>query len=373
MIRPFKSTFATGLVAIAAASLNACSSGAGIGSPVPSGSTAASVTKAAVSFKIVLAAAPASPGLNPASVRPLYLSPNTASLKIAVTDPSSAVTNLTFDVTGTSAGCATSSGVITCVETGSIPVGPDSFAVTAFSGAGETGSQLSTATLAQTIVPGTANTVNLTLDGIVSSLRVAFAGGVSSVNGNHGSKTIGLSVSPLDASGALIFGSAAFTQPVALAADATSAQHVTFSKATLASPADASGLNFVYDGTYPLSQIVVTASATGATSASATLAVNAPPLPALSPTALTFVATGSSYARTLTVSESDYSGSWTPSSNCANVAAVTTTISPALFNVRPNAAGTCSITIADSYGNASSVPVSVTVTSFTVNSVGRHT
>ena len=351
--------------------LAACSGGGGMSSsgvtasipimPQPAQSSSASTT-----FRVVI---PASYARNviTQSITPKYISAGIMSLQIAVTNPSGVVTPFNFDTTASAPGCTTDlTGNVTCVETVNVPIGSDIFTVTSYAGAGETGAKLSTGSITQTIVASQANSVNFTLNGIVAKLTISALS--SSISGNHGAKSDGITLTAFDAANYAIIGSATYSVPITLAADATSAPHVVFSKTTIATPADTQNLTLTYDGTYPLSTsniITVTASASGLTSVSTTIALNPPPLPVSSVNPFSFTAAGQS--QTANITEADYSGTWTfNSASCpTNVVTVSTTLTSTTLNSQ--GAGQCSVIVSDSFGNQITVPVTVTLTTFTVN------
>jgi len=82
----------------------------------------------------------------------------------------------------------------------------------------------------------------------------------------------------------------------------------------------------------------------------------------LSSSSLAFTATGASDAQSVTVTQVNYSGAFTPSTtNCTGIA----TISPASgtsFSVTPVAAGSCTFTIAGGGGQRATLTVGVTTT-----------
>lgn len=83
---------------------------------------------------------------------------------------------------------------------------------------------------------------------------------------------------------------------------------------------------------------------------------------ALTPSALTFTATGAAYALSTTASQSQFSGSFSASTaTCSGIA----TISPSsgtTFTVTPVAAGSCTFTIAGANGISATLSVGVTTT-----------
>ncbi len=88
-----------------------------------------------------------------------------------------------------------------------------------------------------------------------------------------------------------------------------------------------------------------------------------------SPSSLSFVATGSAYAQTVTFGESGYAGSWTGTSGNTAVVNVVPTAAPGAFTVTAVGAGSTTVAGRDASGNYASVPVTVSITGF--NLTGR--
>ena len=89
------------------------------------------------------------------------------------------------------------------------------------------------------------------------------------------------------------------------------------------------------------------------------------------PTSLSFLATGPSYARALSVAETGYGNSFRASSGNTAVVTVTADATGHTFTVTPVGAGTTSITAADGSGNYTTVVVAVSITGFNLQS-RRH-
>jgi hypothetical protein len=106
---------------------------------------------------------------------------------------------------------------------------------------------------------------------------------------------------------------------------------------------------------------VLTVSDTAKHKATARISVTLPALN-ISPATLNFDATGASYASTFTVTQTG-TGAFTEKDTCASIAAVTPAAwkaPSATVTVTPSAAGTCTITITDAYGQSKPVAISVT-------------
>jgi hypothetical protein len=100
---------------------------------------------------------------------------------------------------------------------------------------------------------------------------------------------------------------------------------------------------------------------TGYTPASVTPTPTPPGALAVKPTSLTFIGTGAALATTFTASESGYTGAFKESDTCSGIATVAAGAAGA-YTITPSGAGSCSVTIADSYAQKAVVAVSVTVT-----------
>jgi uncharacterized protein YjdB len=79
----------------------------------------------------------------------------------------------------------------------------------------------------------------------------------------------------------------------------------------------------------------------------------------VTPSSLSFNATGSANAQSFTVSEANYSGAFTATIDNANVASVTQQ-DATTFVVTPLAAGTATITVTGATGQQQTVSVTVT-------------
>jgi hypothetical protein len=246
---------------ILCAALSACGGGSS-SSGIPQAPASAPATSASVVISIKIPAASTATGT--AAVRqPLYVSANTQSATISVNGATPVVINLA----ATSPNCtAVAGGGRSCTATVTAPVGTDTFAETLYSAINAGGSALSQGKTSHAIVAGQANTVALTLDGIVAALTLAVANAAPPV-GTPAS--IGLTVNINDASGAAIIGSDPFVTPVTLT-DSDTSGGTALSKTTLNSPADAAALTVAYNGK-TTAQAVIGASAGAVKAASATI------------------------------------------------------------------------------------------------------
>ena len=98
------------------------------------------------------------------------------------------------------------------------------------------------------------------------------------------------------------------------------------------------------------------------------VALTAVPVTA-APTAVNLNGTGTANQGTTTISQTGFTGSFTESDTCANIATVTPTsgASPLNVTVVGTNAGTCSATFTASAGQSVYVPITVTVTNYNVN------
>ncbi|HTX57575.1 MAG TPA: hypothetical protein VMD47_10810, partial [Candidatus Acidoferrales bacterium] len=247
------------LVAIAAL-LAGCGGGGSTPSVVSQPPAQQKAQDVNVSFTIVV------PTASGAKLRrvPNYVSASTKSASIAVGSATPATVN-----------CTT-----TCSGTVSAPVGSDTFTVNLYDATNGTGNLLSTGTLMQTIVANTANSVNVTFNGVVNSLAVAIANVVTP--GTAGS--VGVTVSALDADGNTIVGPGVYVNasgtPVTIAlSNSDTSGNSTLSQTSITQPA--TGIELNYTAAFDVNPMI-SASASGFTTANAAVAFPAPTLTALS-------------------------------------------------------------------------------------------
>jgi len=238
--------------------LGAGCGGGGSSTAIPAKTTGTTPSSMSVAFKIVV------PSVAPGALRrsPRYVSASTKSASITVAPA------------GGSAGSPVTVNCTT-VCTGQIasPVGSDTFAVTLYDGLNGTGNLLSTGSLTQTIVQNQANSVNVTLDGVVASLSVGLNPSMVAIGT---AATVAVTVNALDADGNTIIGPGSYVNAAGAAltvnladSDTSGATHL--SQASLSAPA--SGITLSYNGA-AISNPTVAASATGLTAGQATLTVN---------------------------------------------------------------------------------------------------
>jgi hypothetical protein len=319
--------------------------------------------------------------------RPKYISPATQSVSISVTGESPVIAN----VTPGSPGCTTSSSGTSCTITVPAPFGQDTFTVTLFSGQNGTGSILASGTVSANIVlGGTVPTISITLNSVVSSVVITL-GNPSPLVGT--ATTIPVTVTAKDNTGATIIAPGSYTEAIQLT-DSDTSGHTALSATTVNGPSDVITLS--YDGSAAVTSATISAQVTG-TITSVTPAILTPQLPAtptpsptptptpaptptatptptptpipalnVAPAALNFTIANNTQG--IGVSESGYTGTFSESDNCSNIA----TVSPsgpasangpnATFNVTSVAAGTCTVTISDQNGQSVGVTINVTIT-----------
>jgi virginiamycin B lyase len=194
--------------------------GGGHASVVPQGSgqqTSAHQVQVAISILIP------SPTPSSAKRRPAYISPST---KAAV-----------VDVTG--AGGPTIRTIVTCSGSkcvGSVPatVGLDTFAIGLNDKPDGSGNTLATGQATTTVVEGKANTLTVTFDGVVASLKVAFDKPNPPVSTTT---TVTVLVSALDADGNTIVGPGSYDNPIVVT-DGDTSGATKMTTATLNAPSD---------------------------------------------------------------------------------------------------------------------------------------
>ncbi|HYZ17043.1 MAG TPA: hypothetical protein VE591_11600, partial [Candidatus Acidoferrum sp.] len=96
---------------------------------------------------------------------PRYVSASTQSIVIVVNGGAKQV----VDLSANASNCSNTSSGRTCSVPITAPTGPDTFDFTAYDQSNGTGNILSHSSVPQTITPGVANTVNVTLGGTVAS------------------------------------------------------------------------------------------------------------------------------------------------------------------------------------------------------------
>jgi hypothetical protein len=235
------------------------------------------------------------------------------------------------------------------------------------------GTPLSIGTGTATVIAGTTNPISLTLDAVVGSLQIAVSpASFTDLTAGTGALTVNV----LDPAGdAIPYATATLADAnnslvSVLLTDSDGSGATSVSPSTLGSGAE----TFTYTGQSISGSISLTATAKNAggttvASASTSVAFAAPPIGSISanPTSLAFLNTGSAYAQTVTVSQSNYSGAFTATTSGGTTGAVTTNVSGSVVTVTPQEAGTTSVVIAGGSGNTITIPVTVTVSTLTIH------
>ena len=148
---------------------------------------------------------------------PRYVSPSTASVSVALQGQPTPLA--TINLSAGSAACSSVPSGTQCTASVAAPVGNDTFTVTTFDAPNGTGHQLSTSTLAATIVANATNTVALVLNGVVDHAGIIL--GTSSLTVGTPS-SVSVTVVAYDAAGNVIVGPGPYSSPVTLADSDTS-------------------------------------------------------------------------------------------------------------------------------------------------------
>jgi hypothetical protein len=232
--------------------LSGCSSNGS--NDLPSRTGTESPAKAPVSLRVLIPH-----HVQHTRIRPQYLSASTASASIAVNGGSPTIANLTAG----SPGCVAVANGTECTIFLAVPLGKDTFSISTFDSANATGNELSTGSVTQTILAGQENTVNVTLDGIVSKIVLALQSFNPQSPPPEGSKaSFGVTVMAEDADGNTIVGPGAYDNPIALT-DTDPSGTTSLSTATVSDPA--TSVTLTYSGG-PLSSAGENALVTAASS-----------------------------------------------------------------------------------------------------------
>jgi hypothetical protein len=196
-------------IALICFALAACNGGGG-NSIVPSAQTSAAPQKATAkaSFTIHVPAKSTS-----TAARPLYVSPSTAQISIAVNGGTATVSPLNPTATG----CTAVSGGFTCQVVVAAPVGSDTFVIELLDA---NNAMLSSVNVSETIATGTANSFGIVLDGVIASLTVSLASATPPANGE--AQQIALTVNGLDADSNIVMGPGNYSAPISITDSDTS-------------------------------------------------------------------------------------------------------------------------------------------------------
>lgn len=189
---------------------------------------------------------------------PNYISSATASVVLAI-----GTVNLgSVNVGANSPNCKPVTNGYSCTATFEIPIGSNTFTLSAFDGPNGGGKLLSTGSVVATIVAGSANTIAATLGGVIAS--IVFGQPAAKLVQGTQSK-LPIVVTALDADGRTIV-SDPYSNPISLSGGDTNSAVLSTSNVT--SPA--ASVSIAYDGSR-LAAVTITASAQGASSASLTI------------------------------------------------------------------------------------------------------
>ena len=310
--------------------------------------------------------------------RPAYVTANIESVKIALntvnggSPPGGLTTTVTTNIALSSCPCN--------VPGPSVPPGLDSFTITAYDGTSGAGNVVSTASGLYSIAAGQANTNTITLDGVPASFSIT---GVPSGAAGTAFSPQSVAVSVKDADGNTIMGT--YENAVNLSdSDASGATTLATSGSdspptgTLLSSNDSVTLSYTGLAIVPAT---ITASASGATSGNATFTPTLQPISYSGPLVLgspeidLYAASGTGSTGSFSVSETGWTNApynrgvtATMGASCSSIASVSPSsgTSFTVSVVGSPTAGVCTLTLSDGAGQAKSVTVTYTTSSFGV-------
>ena len=335
---------------------------------MPSGASASGSSNVASStsttIRIVIPAATTS---SASERKPAYVSAGAQSLSIAIYTVAADGTIATTALSTTNVDLVQSTVCTGTPLACSIPVvapaGLLTFGVTLYSQTGEGGSILATfAPSVQhefTIVQNTNNVVGISLDGVPASMTLTAT--PPTLTAGTASTSV-ISVVARDASGNVIVGTTPYAAPISLA-DNDPTAHTSLTAATITSPTTTStltyaggpltGSSFTIVAQYPAAPTlpIVATVPVGVLNTFGVTAV---------PSVVTFLAT-SQPPQDVTYGEASYAGTFTVvSTSCASIATVVNNVGS--LHITPLAAGSCTVSITDNAGHATSVSIGVTQT-----------
>jgi hypothetical protein len=191
----------------------------------------------------------------------MYVSPNTASLRVSVTQVDGKTVNVPDTVATIKAGspgCTTdpATHALSCTANITVPTGNNvTFHIATYASSDGTGPVLSEATVTKTIVANAPNPVAITLGGVVSKIALSpahipvYADGLA-----HRYK---ITVNALDASGATIVGSENYQSPISLSVQGDANGALALSASSV--PAPGNSFYLMYNAAVPLNSATVTA------------------------------------------------------------------------------------------------------------------
>jgi hypothetical protein len=371
------------VVLLSVVALSACGGAGGTSATAPTGAWPGVVAPAnsaqlvPTSFAVGLAASASASNHR----TPKYVGAGSASVQIALNSvnggapPIGLTTTVTSSITPANCPCSVSGPLV--------PPGSDAFTFTTYDGPNATGNVVATFTNTYTIAAGSANNGNtVTLLGVphsftISGLPAAAAGTV--VN------PVAFTLAVFDADGNQISGTYANTVTVT-ESDTTGANGIEIAGAatpfgtSVALNASTDQILIRYAG-QAIAPAVITASAPGATSRTASFAPVLSPIVysgplngASAPELDLFAPSGTGSTGTFTASETGWTGPYNNTFSATTAGCATIgTISPAsgtsftFTAVASPVAGTCSITLSDGAGQTKSVIATYTSSGFGVN------
>lgn len=296
------------------------------------------------------------------SRKPSYIGSGVTSVAIALdtvngaAPPAGLATSASASVTLSSCPCT--------VAGPAVPPGNDAFTITTFDNAQHA---ISTATQTLAVIAGQSNQFSVTLAGIphalaISDLPPGAAGTALAATA--------FTVTAFDWDEHPITGP--YASPITLSnADSSGATTITTSQAPGELTSSTDTVTFAYSG-LAIVPDVITASASGATSGTATFAPTLSPIVLSTPAVNLYATSGNGSTATFSATEAGWTGTYgkpfvaTTSSACSTIASVSPT-SATSFTVTaaPNAtAGTCTITLSDGAGQSTYLSLTYTAASF---------
>jgi streptogramin lyase len=273
-------------------------------SPTATPSAAASSAAIVQSFSITIAAASSTSAIAARHLRPLYVSTNTASIRISVQSVDGVPSSLPPTIAATTPGapgCSSTAAGLTCLVSASAVTGKDVFAIATYASANGTGTPLATTKVVATVSRVPAPPIALSLGGVPASL--AFVPATLPLVNDGAIHRYAVTVDAVDASGATIVGASTYASGIALAIANDPTHALSLSTASVTAPGNV--VTVTFDGSKSLTEASITATATGASAA--TLA--AAPI-TLSPSSL-FVYDNQTGGVAATVSQSGFKGTFT--------------------------------------------------------------
>ena len=246
------------IAAIVALGLVACGGSAASVAPLPqTNNPGLALTQASITVVV--------PALSPSSVTPRYISANTQSLTITVTNIGGSPVifpAITANISAQAPGCSPQGGGLFCTIIAHVPVGNDTFAITLYSQPNATGSPLASGVASAQAVANTVTQIPLALGGIVASVAVnaSVAHPIAGI-----AQSIPLTITAFDASGATIIPPGNYTNPIALIDNDTSGS-TALSTTSITAPG--SPITLVYNGSLRLAEAIISATALGLTPSS---------------------------------------------------------------------------------------------------------